>query len=193
MLHHWLRKAQIIMNKKAKEKKVWFYVAIGCVVISLLSMFLPILYSYGVSFNIIDLLKGDIFFEEYVIEAYTGPVIWNITSGTVVLLSVIALAALVCAIVGLVTLQAQRPNTKNFVLTFIGLIGILIPSITIIISVLCLQQYYPGGLKLGIAPIISPIAIMISISAVIRRKNKVAEEMRREVEEKGLIWKAGDL
>ena len=90
-------------------------------------------------------------------------------------------------------MRAQYPNTKNFVLTIVGLIGVLIPSVTAIVCVVALGQYYPGGLSLGIAPVISPIAIMVSIGAVVRRKNKVAEELQKEVEEKGLIWKAGDL
>ncbi|MGN1165610.1 MAG: hypothetical protein ACI4S2_04185 [Lachnospiraceae bacterium] len=181
------------MNKKVTQTKGWFYLAIGCIVISLLSLFLPIFESYGFTFNIIDLISGSEDFTFFVIEGYTGPVIWNITTGTVVALAIIAVVALICAILGLITLKAQRPNTKNFILTIIGLVGILIPSITAIICVVGFGQYYSGGLRLGIAPIISPIAIMVSIAAVIRRKNKVAEEMEKEVKEKGLIWKAGDL
>lgn len=180
------------MNKKMNEKG-WFYMSMGCILISLLSLFLPIFQSYGINFNIIDLISGNSYFAQNVIGAYTGPVIWNITSDTVAGLSVIAIAALICAIVGLVTLRAQYPNTKNFILTIVGLIGILIPSVVAVICVVGLEQYFPGGLSLGIAPIISPIAIIVSIGAVIRRKNKVAEELQKKAEEKGLIWKAGEL
>ena len=180
------------MNKKMNEKG-WFYMSMGCISISLLSLFLPIFQSYGINFNIIDLINGNSYFAQNVIGAYTGPVIWNITSDTVAVLSVIAIAALICAIVGLVTLRAQYPNTKNFILTIVGLIGILIPSVVSVICVVGLGQYFPGGLRLGIAPIISPIAIIVSIGAVIRRKNKVAEELQKKAEEKGLIWKAGEL
>lgn len=181
------------MSKTITDTKGWFYLSIGGIVVSLLSLFLPIFRSYDINFNIIDLIGGSEEFNELVIEGYTGPVIWNLTTGTVALLAIIAIIALICAIVGLITLKAQRPNTKNFLLTIVGLVGILIPSITAIICVVGFREYYPGGLYLGIAPIISPIAIVISICAVIRRKNKVAEEIRKEVERKGLIFKAGDL
>lgn len=181
------------MNKKMDKKGGWFYLSIGCILVSLLSLFLPIFQSFGMNFNIVDLVSGDSYFANYVIAAYTGPVIWNMTSDTVAVLAIVAIVALVCAIVGLITLRAQYPNTKNFILTIVGLIGVLIPSITAIICVVGLGQYYPGGLSLGIAPIISPIAIIVSIGAVVRRKNKVAEELHKKAEEKGLIWKAGDL
>ena len=181
------------MRRNVTDTKGWFYLSLGCVIVSLLSMFFPILTSYGKGYNIINLVRRDSSFTNDVIAEYTGPVIWNITSETVVILVSLAALSLVLTIAGLITLRAQRPNTGNFIMTFIGLIGNLIPSVTAIICVTVLQQYYPGGLKLGIAPIISPIAILISILAVIRRKNKVAEEIRKEVEQRGLIWKAGDL
>ena len=41
------------MSKKLNEKG-WFYLALGCILISLLSLFLPIFQSYGMNFNIID-------------------------------------------------------------------------------------------------------------------------------------------
>lgn len=185
------------MNKKITTKVGWFYLALGSIVVSLLSLFLPI-FRYGkgnstMSFNIIDLIDGNEYFNYYIIERYSGPVIWDITSNIVSILAVVAVAALLCAVVGLITLRAQRPNKKNFVLTIVGLIGILIPSFTVIICVLGFGKYYQDKLSLGIAPFISPIAILISIGVVIRRKNKVAEEVKKEVEEKNLIWKAGDL
>ncbi len=181
------------MNKKITEKMTWFYIAIGGIAVSLLSMFLPILKLDDIGFNIIDLVGGNETFDYYVISMYSGPVIWNITSSTVAFLAILGVAALVFAVVGLVTLRVQRPNTKNFVLTLVGMVGILIPSLTAIICVVIFGKYYYGKLSLGVAPIISPIAILVSIGVVIRRKNKVAEELRKEVEEKGLIWKAGDL
>lgn len=175
----------------------WFYLAIGCVAASLLSMFLPIItYKQGnlkFNFNIIDLVGGNSDFDYYVLECYEGPVVWKITSAITSVLAIIAIVALICAIVGIVTLRAQRPNTKQFVITLAGLVGILIPSFVIIIIVLVYGRFYDGTLSLGIAPIIAPIALGTSMGAVVRRKNKVAEELRKELEEKGLIWRAGDL
>lgn len=185
------------MNRKISGKMGWFYLAIGCVAASLLSMFLPIItYKQGnmkFNFNIIDLVCGNSDFDYYVLACYEGPVVWKITPAITSILAIAALVALICAVVGLVTLRAQRPNTKQFVITLAGLVGILIPSLVIIIIVLIYGRFYEGTLSLGIAPIISPIALMVSMGAVVRRKNKAMEELRKEVEGKGILLKAGDL
>ena len=187
------------MNKKITNRVGWFYLALGCVIVSIVSLFLPIFkWSKGsnspaLSFNIIDLIRQDADFNKYVLNNYTGPIVWNISSGMVVILSLVMIAALVCAVVGLVTLRVQRPNTANFVLTIIGLIGIMIPSVTAIICVAVFGKYFNGDLSIGIAPILSPIAILICIGAVIRRKNKAAEELQAEVLQKGLMRSGGDL
>ena len=181
------------IEKKVTEKKTWFLVAMGSLLISIVSLLLPVITYNGYGFNILALIGGDRRFESLVLNSYRGPVLWDLTGFSVSILAILAVAALVCAFVGLFTLRAQRPNTRNFILTIVGLIGVAVPSITVIFSVLALGRYYPGGLGIGIAPIISPIAIGICIYTVIRRKNKVAEEIRKEVEKKGLIWEAGDL
>ena len=187
------------MNKKITNRVGWFYLALGCVIISIGSLFLPIFKCNGgtkgkvLYFNIIDLIAQDADFNKYVINNYYGPIVWNIDSGIVMILSLVMIAALICAVVGLVTLRVQRPNTSNFVLTIIGLIGILVPSVTAIICVVVFGRYFTGGLSLGIAPILSPIAIIISIGAVVRRKNKAAEELQAKVMEKGLMRSGGDL
>ncbi len=187
------------MNKKITNRVGWFYLALGCVIVSIASLFLPV-FKWGggldrraFSFNIVDLIRQDADFNKYVLNNYYGPIVWNISSGMVVILSVVMIAALICAVVGLVTLRVQRPNTANFVLTIIGLIGILIPSVTAIVCVAVFGKYFTGTLSLGIAPIISPIAILICIGAVIRRKNKAAEELQAEVLQKGLMRSGGDL
>lgn len=181
------------MDKKKTEKKMWFNIAVGGIVASIISMFLPILKSHGMGFNIIDFIVGNEFFNRYVVLGYHGPHILTITSLGVLLLALLAVGALICAVIGLLTLRAQRPNTMNFVLTIVGLIGILLPSVITIACVLVFGNYYEERLVLGVAPIMSPVAVLISLGAVVRRKNKVAEELRKQVEAKGLIWKAGDL
>lgn len=181
------------MKKKVSENMTWFYVALVGIGISLLSLFQPVLMYARVGFNIVDLIKGDDLFNQYVLANYWGPVYWYITPTTITILALLAIVALACAIIGLLTLRTQRPNKKNFVLTIIGLVGIMIPSLTAIVCVVVLGDYFDGNLRLGLAPIISPIAIIVSIAAVIRRKNKAAEALRKEVEKKGLIWEAKEL
>lgn len=66
-----------------------------------------------------------------------------------------------------------------------SMIGILIPSITVIICVTGYGDYFSGSLSLGITPIISSLVVMISIGTVVKRKNRIAVEYLKEVEKKG--------
>lgn len=191
------------------RKKIEYYIAVCCLIISIISMFMPIVsykVSYGYqshyfktnagasySFNIIDLIRGSEDFNQIILVEYKGPVVWNITRGMCSILGIIAVLAIVCAAIGLFTLRVQRPNTRQFILTIVGLIGIAVPSVVIIVVVFMCGKYYSGTLSCGIAPILSPIAMLVSLCAVIRRKNKVAEALRKEMEEKGLIRQAKDL
>lgn len=188
------------MIKKVTDKGVWFYVALACVIVSILALFLPI-FKYGSgknvkSFNIVDLISGNEDFVNSILRGYHGPFEVDITGGMVTVMAVVVVISLVLAIIGLITLRVQRPNTINFVITIIGLIGIMVPSILALVVVVGLGKYYPQPIAIGIAPIIAPIAIIICIIVVIRRKTKLTAEQKRlqmEVEEKGLIQKAGDL
>lgn len=180
------------------KKKAWFYIAISCVGISILSLFFSIITyrgTYGVkySFSIVDLLIHTEKFEDQVLNQYNGPVVWDITGTITVALVVIAVFGILCSIIGLFTLRAQRPNTWQFILTITGLICVAVPSVVLIVCVVGYGKYYHGTLGFGVAPIITPIAMVLCIATVIRRKNRVAEELRRELEAKGLIRRAGDL
>lgn len=179
------------------DKKKWFYVAIACVAVSVLSLFTSII-TYtapsGVAtpYSLLDLLQGTEF-RDNVLSQYRGPVLWSMGGSTVSVLAFIAVAALVCAIVGLVTLRAQRPNKWNFVLTIVGLIGTSFPSFLVILAVVLSGDYFNGSISCGVSPVITPVAMVICIYVVIRRRNKVLEQLRMEMEAKGMIWQAGDL
>ncbi len=185
------------------KKKTWFYVAISCVAISILSLFTSIvsyttyvgIYGGGIrktSYSIIDLIFKTEFRKE-VLAQYTGPVLWKMGGATVSILAIVAVGAILCAIIGLITLRKQRPNRWNFVMTFIGVIGTTFPSFLVILAVVLSKNYFVGTVSCGLSPIITPIAMVICMFAVLRRKNAVAEQARREAEAAGLIWKAGDL
>lgn len=182
------------MDTKVKDKKVWLYVATAALIISILSSFMTIL-SYRTSsgevykYNLTALLEGNDFTQK-VLAGYNGTVYWKIDGFWVSFLTVISAAALICAIVGLVTLRQQRPNVKQFWLTIIGLAGTSIPALLVLIAVPMFQDGFPGTLNYGIYPVIAPIATLVSVLAVYRRKNKVQEELRRELEARGKIWKA---
>ena len=179
------------------EKKKWFYVALSCVVISLGSLFTSIItYRFPNGrvehYNLIDLLLSTEF-RDQVLDQYTGPVLWAMDGATVSILAMIAVAAVLCALIGLVTLRKQRPNTWQFILTLTGLVGTAFPSFLVLLGVVLSDNYFRGDLSCGISPIITPIAMVICICAVVRRRNKVLEQLRREMEAKGLVFQAGDL
>ena len=179
------------------EKKNWFYIAIGCIVVSILSLFTSVVaYTTGsgshFSYSIIDLIRNDEFTDQ-VLWDYYGPILWNISGPTVTILSIIAILGIICAVVGLITLRAQRPNTWQFRLTVAGLIATAFPSLLIILGVLVLGRNFGGTLSCGIAPILTPVAMAISVYVVIRRKNTVQEQLQKELEAKGLIQRGGDL
>lgn len=179
------------------NKKNWFYIAIACVAVSVASLFTSII-TYTTasgtrySFSIVDLIGGSADFE-IVYKQYKGPVVWNITGAITTVLALVAVLAILCSVIGLVTLRAQRPNTWQFILTLVGLAGVAFPSIVLFICVLGYGKYYSGTIRCGISPVITPIAMIICIAVVVRRKNKLAEELRKEAEAKGLIWEAKDL
>lgn len=178
-------------------KKTWFYVSMGGVVVSILSLLTPII-TYRPTggelyqFNIIDLLCDPESFEYTVLRQYNGPVVWRITGEISAVLAVIAVAAVLCAVIGLVTLKAQRPNTWQFILTIVGLVGVAVPSEVLLVCILGFGWYFDGSIGFGPAPIITPIAMLVCIAAVVRRKNRVAEEIRRELEAEGMIWTPTD-
>lgn len=188
------------MKKKSAERPVWFWIALGCVLVSILSLFLPI-FRYGsgrneVTFNIVDLVSENEEFVEKILRGYHGPMEIDITGRMVTVMAVLAVLGLVLAIVGLVTLRAQRPRTWNFIITIIGLVVIMIPSVIAMVVVFGFGQYYADKISLGIAPILAPIALLLCIAVVVRRKRKLSKEMRKlhkEVEGRQLVRKAGEL
>ena len=179
------------------KNKAWFYVAIGCIMISIASMFASIIvYINQVgnrsSYNIISLLEGDDF-SNHVLAKYTGPVLLRMPGNIVTLFAVIGIISIICAVVGLFTLRVQYPNKWQFVLTIVGLIGTLIPSGLILFGVIVSNEYFPGELRCGLYPIITPIAMAISVAAVLRRRDKVKRMNLERLASQGMIRKAGDL
>lgn len=179
------------------ENTKWFYAAISCIGISVLSLFTSIISYTGLEgithhYSILGLLQGNDF-SDTVLTQYYGPVLWHMVGSTITILSIIFIASLICAVVGLFTLRAQRPNKWNFRLTIIGLIGTTFPSFLVILAVILSGNYFYGSIMCGISPIITPIAMAFCIRVVIRRRNKVLEQLQAEMKAKGLIWNAGDL
>lgn len=174
------------------EKKPMFFIAITGLVVSIISLFLPVITfvtrkGKTFAYSIFGILTDSEGFEDNILMKYNGPVVWDITGQISIILAAIFLLALILAIVGLFTLRVQRPNTGQFVLTIIGLIGVAIPSLILIICVVGYGHYFEGRLSFGPAPVITIISMIACIFAVIRRKNRVAKELARALEERGMI------
>lgn len=177
------------------DKKTWFYVAIMGLIVSIGSLFTSIITYVSISgevyqYSIIDLLQGDDF-SDMVLSQYTGKVLWQMTGSVITGLVILMIASLLCAIIALFTLRAQYPNKWQFMLAIISLIGVAFPSFLVILAVILSGNFFNGTISCGVAPIVSPIAIVICIIAVVRRKNKVDKDLKERT--KGLIWQAGDL
>ena len=95
---------------KKRENAAWFYVALGSLAVSVLSFLLPVL-TYVTpegehwSFSLPNLIFYDARLTSVFLD-YHGPVIVFLTERSAVVLGVLALAALVVALVGLITLRA---------------------------------------------------------------------------------------
>lgn len=203
------------MKKKRAKRNTWFYIAIGALLISMLSLFTPIVtYAEGTgpipflrilgsgffnssdssffSYNIIDLLTGDRFVRE-VLTYYGGEVFWRIDTLDVFTMAVLVIVSQIASLVGICTMRSQYHRRWQFIMTLAGLIGTAFPSLLIFFAVNQSQKGFPGVLQCGIAPVIMPVAAMISMMAVVYRRSSVKREIQQRVRMEKLIWTAGDL
>lgn len=184
------------METKDRNKKRWLYTAALMLLLSVASSFLPVL-SYRTQdgqvyrYNLIQLIQGGDFTRQ-VLYGYTDTVYWEINEAWVTAFAVISVLSLLCAVIGLFTLRQQRPNIMQFWLTMVGLAGTSLPALLVLFAVLVFQKGFPGTLSIGLYPVIAPVAAIISVAAVYRRKNKYQEELRRELQARGKIWQAGE-
>ena len=179
------------------NKSGWFYIALGCIAVSIVSMFTSIIIyidSKGkiYSYNILRLLEGN-GFSNFVLSKYTGPVYMILTGRWITVLAVISIVSIIFAVVGLLTLRVQYPTTWQFVLTITGLCGTLLPSLLIIYGVFVSKRYFTGELRCGIYPIITPIAMAVCVAAVLQRRDRVKKQNLERIRREGMIRKAGDI
>ena len=112
------------MKKGKAKRNGWFYVAIGALLVSMLSLFTPIITytegtrpisflrilglnagsgsSYGSfkTYNIIDLLKGDSLVKE-VLTFYRGEVFWKIDTPEIIAMALLVIVSLTASLVGI--------------------------------------------------------------------------------------------
>ena len=179
-----------------KKNIQWLIPVLACIVASVASVFLPVLtyqYPNGMEsgFNIVGFIQpvelGKI------LGTYTGSFVVNIGRGFVTILAVGAVLAIIAAFVGVITMSLQRPNTWQFVLALVGIIGTAIPSILVFLAVVLSNNYFPGTFHFGVYPIVTPIAMVLCMITVTRKHKKTQAEIRAAEKAKGLIRPGGDL
>lgn len=146
------------------------------------------------SFNIIDFLflNGN-GFDSFVSEDYRGQVIWTIEIGTIQVLTVIGILAIVFAVVGLKLISEQRENRTSFILTLCGLILTMLPALIILVCVFVVRDNYAGTISCGIYPFVAPIAMAVCIMAATQMHRDNLKYRIKQEKAEGLIFKAGDL
>lgn len=180
-----------------KKRIYWLFPVLICIVLSVVSVFFPVLtyiYPTGqkVSFNILSFTEPSQDLLD-ILKSYNGPFEMNIDKVWLIILAVLAVLAIIAAFVGVITMSLQRPNTWQFVLALIGIIGTAIPAIIVIIAAPISQQYLPGTFQFGVYPIITPIAMVMCMITVTKKHKRTQAELRAAEKAKGLIRPGGDL
>lgn len=185
-----------------KKKQSWMYISIGSIILSLLSLFLPVITYQSARtgivghYNIIKLLSNDELINN-VFREYTGEFLrgmsYSKVSTWVILLCIVGVGAIILAFAGIKSMTKQYESEKPFRLAISGLIGTAVPSVVLLILYLCSKNQYAGTLHLGAYIIITPIAMVLACLTVTSRHRLTQEEVKLQQEAKAYIRPAGDL
>ena len=180
-----------------KKNIQWLLPVLTCIVASVASVFLPVLtYTYPngqtVEFNLFSFTEPSQDLLD-ILASYSGPYEMYIPQIWLTILAVLAVLAIIAAFIGVITMSLQRPNTWQFVLALVGIIGTAIPAIIVIIAAPVSQQYLPGTFQFGVYPIITPIAMVMCMITVTKKHKRTQAELRAAEKAKGLIRPGGDL
>ena len=182
------------------QKKFWIYFSIGGLIVSLISLFFPIItYTNQIGtvtrFNIFHLLGGG--FAGIVQEEYIGKsmvvISQNAFDRIVAAVGVIGAVSIITSFIGIRSMSKQYESQWPFRMTLCGLIGTTIPAILLMIAVLLSPNYYLGDISLGMYVIVTPIAMIASCLAVVKRHQMTRLELELQKEASMYIRVAGDL
>lgn len=155
------------------KRGTWLAIALTLLMVSLVSMLLPVL-TYELngreiaSFNVLD-VAGQSLELTAILSTYTGELSLDIDPWVATLLAVLAGASVVAAFAGVITVSAQRPNRWQYLMAMTGLVGTLIPSVVIYVILILSLRYFPGTFRCGVYPIVTPIAMCICVYMVTHR------------------------
>lgn len=155
------------------KRGTWLAIALTLLMVSLVSMLLPVL-TYELngrevaSFNVLDIAEQSLELTA-ILSTYTGQLSLDIDPWVATLLAVLAGASVVAAFAGVITVSAQRPNRWQYMMAMTGLVGTLIPSVVIYVILILSIRYFPGTFRCGVYPIVTPIAMGICVYMVTHR------------------------
>lgn len=184
------------------RKKGWMFLSLGCLAISILSLFLNIL-SYtnaaGVtkSYNFLNLVSDPAGFTYHVSTEYEGTLFENMYAETenmiIICVAAIGLAALICAVLGVLYMSRQRPSSGAFFLALLGLLGTALPAVSILVLLIAAQNHFAGTLKAGLYIVITPLAMILSVITVSMKHNRTKKQMEARKRVEDYLRLAGDL
>lgn len=179
------------------KRNGWVVISLVCLAASIVSLFTTVIvYADGgmrTTYNIIDLILYQDFADS-VLSYYSGQAFLGISDGLVAVLAVIGVAAIICSLIGIITMRGkQYRDLWPFVLALVGLIGTMIPSVAIVLGIVLSQQFFPGTISCGIYPIVTMIAMIVCIITVTWRRKSTKEERMAAKRAGDKIHRAGDL
>ena len=183
------------------KKNTWYFVATGAIVLSMVSLLLPIVTYINVdgikrSFNIFGIMFNSNF-RFFIFSEYRGEFLYGLSYDTIavlaVLLSLVGVGAIVLAFVGINSMNKQYESSTPFVLAVAGLVGTALPSITLFAIYLVSHSHYLGTMRLGAYIFVTPLAMIAALFAVTARHRLSREEAQARAAASAYIRIAGDL
>lgn len=184
-----------------RKSKIWIRLALCGLIVSLISLLFPIITytSYrdhtAHSFNLVGLLKGG--FAETAQREYTGKSWIELSTGAfdviVAIVGVVGAASIVLALIGLRSMSKQYESQRPFQMTLCGLVGTAIPALLLLLAFGLSPNYYLGEVSLGAYVIVTPLAMVSSCLAVVKRHQLTRAELAIQKEASRYIHVAGDL
>ncbi len=179
-----------------KRNIQWLIPVLICLVVSVMTLFLPI-FTYTCGDTVIDFDIRFIIEKPHwlriVLSSYSGPFVMDISPQWAIPLIVMAVGAIIAAFVGVITMSSQRPNTWQFILALVGIVGTMIPSVLVFLMTILSKNYFTGSFSPGVYPILTPITMVLCLITVTRRHKRTRAEFQAIERAKHLMRPAGDL
>ena len=183
------------------KKKIWMYISLGSIVLSIVSTFFPVItYESGStgeesSYNLIDMIFNDKLIDT-VFSEYHGTTTMSrgLLSVIVIIVCLIGVVAIISAFVGIISMEKQYESVWPFRLSMIGLIGTAVPALSLIILWIVSKSDFRGIMScLGLYIILTPIAMVIACITVTRKHRLNKRQLAIQKEASNYIRPAEDL